>query len=139
MRKLLALTLIACLLGCQSALASDADVLARSQSVCETFLDVYDAQPAPAYGEIARLLNDELKEKFSAGEYSRFRANLAKDLGEMRGVRFVAFERFDQIDRLTYFATFEKEKVVLLSFGFTKDGRLEHFLLTPQKQEAQSK
>ena len=57
----------------------------------------------------------------------------------MKEVKFIAFERLDQIDRLTYFANFTVERLVVIRVGFTKEGKAEHFQLNPYKKQPENR
>lgn len=43
----------------------------------------------------------------------------------MKETKFHSFERFDQGDRVTYIAAFSKENVVIMTFMFGKDAKLQ--------------
>jgi hypothetical protein len=53
-------------------------------------------------------------------------------------MKFVAYERFDQGDRLTYLGSYSKQQLVRVIYGFNKEGKLTEFIFAPvevQKQE----
>ena len=59
-------------------------------------------------------------------------------LGTMKEMKFVAYERFDQGDRLTYLGSYSKQQLVRVIYGFNKEGKLTEFIFAPvevQKQE----
>mgnify|MGYP001529529617 CR=1 FL=1 len=81
---------------------------------------------------------------FAAGDGNDLKAFAAlqkqvKDtLGTMKEMKFVAYERFDQGDRLTYLGSYSKQQLVRVIYGFNKEGKLTEFIFAPvevQKQE----
>ena len=56
--------------------------------------------------------------------------------GNLKEAKFFAFQRFDQIDRVIYVASFSKEKVVNMVFAFDKDNKLVDFAFSPVQQPA---
>ena len=55
----------------------------------------------------------------------------------MKEAKFFTYQRFDQADRVTYIASFSKEKMVSMIFAFNKQNKLVDFAFTPiQQQEA---
>ena len=55
-------------------------------------------------------------------------------MGTMKEAKFFAYQRFDQADRLTYIASFSKEKMVSIVFVFDKQSKLLDFAFTPVQQ-----
>lgn len=63
---------------------------------------------------------------------------VADDSGYAKEMKFVAYERFDQGDRLTYLGSYSKQQLVRVIYGFNKEGKLTEFIFAPvevQKQE----
>ena len=52
--------------------------------------------------------------------------------------KFFSFERYDQADKVTYIAGFSKEKIVVMSFVFGKDAKLQNFSFSPYKAPEQA-
>ena len=49
------------------------------------------------------------------------------------------FQRFDQGDRVTYVAAFDKEQAVAIMLAFDKDKKLTDYVFTPLQVEEASK
>ena len=57
----------------------------------------------------------------------------------MKEAKFFAYQRFDQIDRVTYIGSFTKEKIVSKIFAFDKQTKLVDFAFTPVQQPQAAK
>lgn len=120
-------------------MAFDGNILNREQASAEKLLDVFSAEPVPEYEALAELFSAALKEKFTQAKYEVFEKHVKEKFGDMKEVKFIAFERLDQIDRLTYFANFTIEKLVVIRIGFTKEGKVEHLQLNPYKKQPENR
>lgn len=118
--------------------AFDGNVLNREQALAEKLLDVCSTDPVPEYDALIETFNVALKEKFTQAKYEAFVKHVKEKFGDMNEVKFAAFERLDQIDRLTYFANFSKERLVVIRISFTKEGRVERFQLNPYKKQPEN-
>ena len=59
-------------------------------------------------------------------------------MGTLKEAKFYSYQRFDQGDRVTYLASFDKENIVAIVFSFDKDKKLTNFVLSPmQAQQAE--
>lgn len=134
-KMLLSLAAILALAGSSLAFASDSSDLAKEQKTAAKMLEIYDGAPVPAYSELSGLLSPELQAKFGDKQYAELRKQITEKFGTMKESKFVAYERFDKADRLTYFGTYTKEKVVVMVFGFNKEGKLIDFVVTPAKAQ----
>ena len=114
-----------------ATLTFDGCVLSKSQNTGVEFLYLFYADPTPDYSSLAPLLDTELKKKFTESEYASFMQTVKEKFGDMTEVRFIAFERLDAFDQLTYFASFTKEKMVVIRLGFSKRGKMVYFRLEP--------
>lgn len=50
-----------------------------------------------------------------------------------------SYQRFEQVDRVTYVASFSKEKLVSMIFAFDKQNKMLDFAFTPIQQPASKK
>lgn len=135
MKKML-LLLVALLTAANLCFAADGGALNKAQKTADTMLAVFDGNALPAYGNLASVMAPQLKEKFGEKEYEALKKQVKEKFGRMTEAKFVAFERFDKADRLTYLGAYTKEKVVTMVFGFDKNGKLMDFTLAPHKEPA---
>lgn len=59
--------------------------------------------------------------------------------GTMKDIKFYSFERFDNGDKMTYIASFSKEKLAALIITTDKTGKMNDFALSPLKQNTAKK
>lgn len=112
--------------------SADAAQLEKLQRLAEVMLGIFArGSIKPSYARLASFMHEKLLEKFTDREYGAFRTQVEERFGSMGERKFAGYERYDQGDRLIYLAGFTKERIVVISFGFTKDGRLTDFLLNP--------
>ncbi|WP_177566917.1 hypothetical protein [Phascolarctobacterium sp.] len=52
-------------------------------------------------------------------------------------MKFVAYERFDQGDRLTYLGSYSREKMVRIIYGFDKNNKMIEFVFAPLEVQEQ--
>lgn len=118
-------------------LTYDGCVLSKIQNAGIEFLYIFSGDPRPNYKSFVSLLDKELSKEFTEEKYVAFLDEVSgKFGGDMTEVRFIAFERLDSFDQLTYFASFTKERMVVIRLGFSKRGRIVYFRLEPFKKES---
>ena len=64
---------------------------------------------------------------------------IKEQYGNVKEVKFYNFQRFDQGDRVTYVAAFDKEQAVAIMLAFDKDKKLTDYVFTPLQVEEASK
>lgn len=122
----------------RASVTFDSRVLSKGQDASVEFMNIFFADPLPSYDSIAPLLDNELREKFTEEKYEEFLGSAKDKFGEMLEVKFIAFERLDAYDQLTYFARFSKENMVVIRMGFSKRGRIVYFRLEPYAKKAET-
>lgn len=141
MKKLLMMLIVSCLMMvCSVGLAAnDHKDLAKQQQVAEKFMDVFDAEPVPMYAQVSAGFSVNLKKAVTEKAFTELQKQVKQKMGTMKEAKMFAFQRFDQADRLTYIASFSKEKMVSMVFVFDKQSKLVDFAFTPIKQPAGKK
>ena len=141
MKKLLMMLIVSCLMMvCSVGLAAnDHKDLAKQQQVAEKFMDVFDVEPAPMYAQVSAGFSANLKKAVTEKAFVELQKQVKQKMGTMKEAKLFAFQRFDQADRLTYIASFSKEKMVSVVFVFDKQSKLLDFAFTPVQQPAGKK
>lgn len=136
MKKLLMMFIVSCLMMvCSVGLAAnDHKDLAKQQQVAEKFMDVFDVEPAPIYAQVSAGFSANLKKAVTEKAFTDLQKQVKQKMGTMKEAKLFAFQRFDQADRLTYIASFSKEKMVSVVFVFDKQSKLLDFAFTPVQQ-----
>lgn len=114
-------------------MAADGADLNKQQNTAETFVKVF-SQTVPSYNEFTKGFDAQLKNKFNEKTYAALQAQVKDKFGRMKEVKFYSFQRFDQMDRVTYIASFSKEKIVAINLAFNKDNKMVDFALSPVEQ-----
>ena len=119
--------------------AEDHKALAKQQQVVEKFLDVFDGEPVPMFAQVSAGFNANLKKAVDEKAFTELQKQVKQKMGTLKEAKLFAFQRFDQADRLTYIASFSKEKMVSMVFAFDNQNKLVDFVFTPIKQSAGKK
>lgn len=114
-------------------MAADGADLNKQQNTAETFVKAF-SQTVPSYNEFTKGFDAQLKNKFNEKTYAVLQAQVKDKFGRMKEVKFYSFQRFDQMDRVTYIASFSKEKIVAINLAFNKDNKMVDFALSPVEQ-----
>ena len=141
MKKLVIMMIVSCLMMLCSVgfAAGESKDLAKQQVVVERFLDVFDAEPAPLYAQVSAGFNTKMKEAVTEKAFTELQKQVKQKFGTMKEAKFFAYQRFDQIDRVTYIGSFTKEKIVSMIFAFDKQNKLVDFAFTPVQQPQAAK
>lgn len=114
-------------------MAADGTDLTKQQNTAETFVKAF-SQTVPSYNEFTKGFDAQLKNKFNEKTYAALQAQVKDKFGRMKEVKFYSFQRFDQMDRVTYIASFSKEKIVAINLAFNKENKMVDFALSPVEQ-----
>ena len=114
--------------------ADDHKVLGKQLAVAEKVLDAVDGDPVPTFAQVSAGFNANLKAKFDDKAFENLKKQVRVQLGNLKEAKFFAFQRFDQVDRVIYVASFSKEKVVNIVFAFDKQSKLADFAFSPVRQ-----
>lgn len=116
--------------------AEDHKALAKQQQVVEKFLDAFDGEPVPMFAQVSAGFNANLKKAVDEKAFTELQKQVKQKFGTMKEAKFFTYQRFDQADRVTYVASFSKEKMVSMIFAFDKQNKLVDFAFTPIQQPA---
>ena len=136
MKKVLMLLVVTCLmLVCSVGLAAnDHKDLAKQQQAVERLLDVFDGEPVPLYAQVSAGFSVDMKKAVTEKALAELQKQVRIKFGTMKEAKLFAYQRFDQADRVTYIASFTKEKLVSMTFAFDKQNKLVDFAFTPIQQ-----
>ena len=116
--------------------AEDHKAMAKQQQVVEKFLDVFDGEPVPMFAQVSAGFNANLKKAVDEKAFAELQKQVKQKFGTMKEAKFFTYQRFDQADRVTFIASFTKEKIVSMIFAFDKLNKLVDFAFTPIQQPA---
>lgn len=115
--------------------AADGNDLNREQKTAEIFMGVFTKDQAPEYAIVSKDFSDTLKTNVSEKAYKDLSKRIKEQYGNVKEVKFYNFQRFDQGDRVTYVAAFDKEQAVAIILAFDKDKKLTDYVFTPLQVE----
>lgn len=135
MKKILfTLTLVMMMAFSSLCFAANGNDLNKEQKVAETFMEVFTKDQAPAYTVVSKDFSENLKKSVSERTYKKLPDEIKEKFGNVSNVNFRAFEKFEQGDRITYIATFDKQPAVAIIFVFDKDKKLSNYIFAPLEQ-----
>lgn len=136
-RKFFIMAIVTCLMMiCSVGLAAnDHKDLGKQQQVAERFMDVFDGEPVPMYSQVSAGFSVNLKKVVTEKTFAELQKQVRVKFGTMKEAKLFSYQRFDQVDRVTYVASFSKEKLVSMIFAFDKQNKLVDFAFTPVQQE----
>lgn len=136
MKKLLIMMIVSCLmmLCSVSFAADDHKALGKQQQVAERIMDAFDGEPVPLYAQVSAGFSANMKKAVTEEAFTELQKQVKQKFGTMKEAKFFTFQRFDQADRVTYIASFTKEKIVSMIFAFDKQNKLVDFAFTPVQQ-----
>lgn len=114
--------------------ADDHKALAKQQQVAEKMMDAFDGEPMPLFTQVSAGFNANLKKAVDEKAFTELQKQVKQKFGTMKEAKFYTYQRFDQADRVTYIASFTKEKIVSMIFAFDKQNKLMDFAFTPVQQ-----
>lgn len=119
--------------------AADGNDLNKEQKIAEIFIEAFQKNPAPEYAVVSKDFSDTLKSEINERAYKKLQTEVKTKFGTMKDIKFYTYQRFDQSDRITYVASFDKEPLVAMIFEFNKDKKLTGYTLSPLQVENKSK
>ena len=90
---------------------------------------------APEYRTFASGFDDTLKAKVTEQAYDVLKKQVQERFGRLKESKFYSFQRYDNVDYVTYIGSFSKEKLVNITFAFNKENKMTDFALSPIQQE----
>ncbi len=123
--------------------AADGGDLNKEQKNAEKFMDAFGVAPITEYVSVSSTFSPELTKNLNEATYNELKKQVKQQFGSLKSTKFFRFERFDDLDRVTYIAEFSKEKIVIMSFDFNKNTKLTSFNFSkyqvPENTNAASK
>ena len=119
--------------------AFDGNDLNKEQKTAETFIEAFQNDSAPEYAVVSKGFSDTLKSEINERAYKKLQTEVKTKFGTIKDVKFYTYQRFDQGDKVTYIASFDKEQLVAMIFEFNKDNKLTGYTLSPLQIENNSK
>lgn len=117
--------------------AGDGNDLNKQQKIVDKFVAALNLADDSGYASAAAGFSPELKEKMDTKAFVALRKQIKDTLGTMKETKFVAYERFDQGDRLTYLSGYSKQQLVRVVYGFNKEDKMTEFIFAPLEVQAQ--
>lgn len=139
MKKILfILAMVMTMAGSTLCFAADGGDLNTEQKTAENFISVFEGKGAPAYAVFTKDFSADLKATVNEQMYSKLQNEVKNQMGTLKEAKFYSYQRFDQGDRVTYLASFDKENIVAIVFSFDKDKKMTNFAISPmQAQQAE--
>ena len=110
MKKLiLTLTAIFTLAIAAIGFAADGGDLNKEQRAAENFVAAFTLE-APAYNQFSNGFDDTLKAKVTEQAYDVLKKQVQERFGRLKESKFYSFQRYDNVDYVTYIGSFSKEK-----------------------------
>ena len=113
MKKLVLMLFVICMMICSVGFAgNDHKSLAKQQQVAEKIMDAFDIEPMPLFAQVSAGFNANLKKAVDEKAFAELQKQVKQKFGTMKEAKFFTYQRFDQADRVTYVASFSKEKIL---------------------------
>lgn len=114
--------------------AADGGDLNKEQKAAENFVAAFTME-APEYRTFVSGFDDTLKAKVTEQAYDVLKQQVQEKFGRLKESKFYSFQRYDNVDYVTYIGSFSKEKLVNITFAFNKENKMTDFALSPMQQE----
>lgn len=119
--------------------AGDGSVLNKQQRVVDKFVAAVNADDSSGFAQMSADFAPDLQSKITAADFAAMQKQLKEKFGTQKELTFAAYERFDQGDRLTYLASYSKQKLVRAVYVFDKAGKMTEFVFVPVEIKAENK
>lgn len=137
-KSVLVLTMLLAFAFSSLAFAADGGDLNKEQRTAEKMMTALEGDAATSYATFAPALSAELSKTMDQKNFTAIQRQVKQQFGSLKETKFFSFERYDQADKVTYIAGFSKEKIVVMSFVFGKDAKLQNFSFSPYKAPEQA-
>ena len=118
--------------------ADGGDPLTKNSARQKNFVAAFTLE-APAYNQFSNGFDDTLKAKVTEQAYDVLEKTSTGTLRQIKESKFYSFQRYDNVDYVTYIGSFSKEKLVSITFAFNKENKMTDFALSPMQQNAEQK
>ena len=119
--------------------AGDGSVLNKQQRVVDKFVAAVNAADSSGFAQMSADLAPDLQSWITAADFAAMQKQMKEKFGTQKELTFAAYERFDQGDRLTYLASYSKQKLVRAVYVFDKAGKMTEFVFVPVEIKAENK
>lgn len=119
--------------------AGDGSVLNKQQRVADKFVAALNSADSSVFTQLSVDFAPDLQSKITAANFAELQKQMKEKFGSQKEITFAAYERFDQGDRLTYLASYSKQKLVRVVYGFNKEGKLTEFVFAPMEIQEEQK
>lgn len=110
--------------------AADGNDLNKQQTVAEKFIGAFNINGTD-YTEVIKGFDNTLKNKINEKVYNQLQKHVKEKFGDLKDNKFYSYQRFDEVDYVTYITSFSKEKLVSITLSFKKNGKMVDFSLRP--------
>lgn len=118
--------------------AGDGNDLNKQQKIVDKFAAALNVPDDSGYAGAAAGFSPELKQKLDEKAFAALQKQVKDTLGTMKDMKFVAYERLGQADRLTYLGSYSKQQMVRVIYGFNKESKLTEFIFAPMEVQKQA-
>lgn len=118
--------------------AGDGNDLNKQQKIVDKFVAALNVPDDSGYVGAAAGFSPELKQKLDEKAFAALQKQVKDTLGTMKDMKFVAYERLGQADRLTYLGSYSKQQMVRVIYGFNKESKLTEFIFAPMEVQKQA-
>ncbi len=141
MKKLVALetTVLVMAVSGMCFAAGDGTDLNKQQRAVDKFVAVLNAADTTGFAQLSGDFAPDLQQKVDATAFGALQKQVKERLGNQKEMKFVAYERFDQGDRLTYLGSYSREKMVRIIYGFDKNNKMIEFVFAPLEAQQEQK
>lgn len=119
--------------------AGDGSDLNKEQKIVDKFAAALSVADDSGYTAAAAGFSPELQQKMDGKAFTDLQKQVKEKFGTAKELNFVAFERLNQADRLTYIGQYSKQPLVRIIYVFNQDKKLIEINFAPLevKQQAQ--
>lgn len=119
--------------------AGDGSTLNKQQRVVDKFVAAVNSADSSGFAQVSADLAPDLQSRITAADFAAMQKQMKEKFGTQKELTFAAYERFDQGDRLTYLASYSKQKLVRAVYVFDKAGKMTEFVFVPVEIKAENK
>lgn len=141
MKKLFLLVTTICLL-CFSSVAlaaTNGQILTKEEAVASQVMSALTK--TTSYEVVSQDFTPQLQQALDKAKLNEMKKEVKAKFGKMQDMKFIALQKFDQGDRVTYLASFSKQQFVRIEFLFdvTADApKVMSFSLAPIEVQEQA-
>ncbi len=119
--------------------AGDGSTLNKQQRVVDKFVAAVNSADSSGFAQVSADLAPDLQSRITAADFAAMQKQMKEKFGTQKELTFAAYERFDQGDRLTYLASYSRQKLVRAVYVFDKAGKMTEFVFVPVEIKAENK